>query len=132
MAGLEKKFDGFVPGRWPIDAYGNGGFRFADMSHRGAILALPAGVSIWRVDAASAVTPESLAPVLAEGAQIDFLLIGTGALPAPIPEAARAALRDRRITLEAMTTPAAIRTYHVLVGEGRRVAAALLPVEAGQ
>ena len=26
------------PGRAPIEAYGNGGFRFADMSHRGSIL----------------------------------------------------------------------------------------------
>ena len=27
--------DAHFPGRAPIDAYGNGGFRFADMSHRG-------------------------------------------------------------------------------------------------
>lgn len=31
------------PGRAPIDAYGNGGFRFAEMSHRGSILCLPSG-----------------------------------------------------------------------------------------
>ena len=39
---------GFVPGRAPIDAYGNGGFRFADMSHRGSILALPSGIKAGR------------------------------------------------------------------------------------
>ena len=33
-------YDGFLPGRFPFDAYGNGGFRFADMSHRGSLLAL--------------------------------------------------------------------------------------------
>ena len=35
------------PGRAPIDAYGNGGFRFADMSHRGSILCLPSGIYAW-------------------------------------------------------------------------------------
>ena len=37
------------PGRAPIEAYGNGGFRFADMSHRGSILALPSGIEAWPV-----------------------------------------------------------------------------------
>ena len=36
------RFDGFVPGRHLIDAFGDGGFRFAEMSHRGSILATPA------------------------------------------------------------------------------------------
>jgi uncharacterized protein len=36
------RFDGFVPGRHQLDAFGAGGFRFADMSHRGSILATPA------------------------------------------------------------------------------------------
>ena len=35
------------PGRAPIDAYGNGGFRFAEMSHRGSILCLPSGIYAW-------------------------------------------------------------------------------------
>ncbi|MGL4728925.1 MAG: Mth938-like domain-containing protein [Bosea sp. (in: a-proteobacteria)] len=129
MAKLERKFEGFVPGRWPIDAYSQGGFRFAEMSHRGAILALPAGVSILQVASADQVSAENLCTVLAEDSGVDFLIIGTGALPVSISQPVREALRERRISLEAMTTPAAIRTYHVLVGEGRRVAAALIPVE---
>ena len=36
------------PGRAPVDAYGNGGFRFAGMSHRGSILCLPSGVHGWQ------------------------------------------------------------------------------------
>ncbi|MDP1051249.1 Mth938-like domain-containing protein, partial [Klebsiella quasipneumoniae] len=39
------------PGRAPIDAYGNGGFRFADMSHRGSILCMPSGIHGWDVAA---------------------------------------------------------------------------------
>ncbi|HWT30522.1 MAG TPA: hypothetical protein VN240_05780, partial [Propylenella sp.] len=45
------------PGRAAIDAYGNGGFRFADMSHRGSILALPSGIEAWPVTAAAEITP---------------------------------------------------------------------------
>jgi uncharacterized protein len=128
VARLERRFDGFVPGRWTIDAYSEGGFRFAEMSHRGAILATPAGVGIWKVETTSGITPESLSSVLAEDSGVDFLIIGTGATPAPVSPELRAAFAARRIALEVMTTPAAIRTYHVVAGEGRRVAAALLPV----
>jgi uncharacterized protein len=128
MARPERRFDGFVPGRWTIDAYSEGGFRFAEMSHRGAILATPAGVGVWKVNAASGITPESLASVLAENSGVDFLIVGTGAAPATVSPELRAAFSARRISLEVMTTPAAIRTYHVVAGEGRRVAAALLPV----
>ena len=39
--------DAHYPRRAPIDAYGNGGFRFADMSHRGSILCLPSGIYGW-------------------------------------------------------------------------------------
>ena len=45
------------PGRAPIEAYGNGGFRFADMSHRGSILALPSGIEAWAVASAAEITP---------------------------------------------------------------------------
>jgi uncharacterized protein len=128
MARLERRFDGFVPGRWTIDAYSEGGFRFAEMSHRGAILATPAGVGVWKVEAASGITPESLASVLAEDSGVDFLIIGTGAMAVAVSPELRAVFSARRISLEVMTTPAAIRTYHVVAGEGRRVAAALLPV----
>jgi uncharacterized protein len=128
MARPERKFDGFVPGRWTIDAYGEGGFRFAEMSHRGAILAAPAGVSILAAASAQEIAPGHLHAILAGDSGVDFLIIGTGGQPQPVAPDLREALRARRIALEVMTTPAAIRTYHVLAGEGRRVAAALIPV----
>ena len=43
MAGIIIR-EAHYPGRAPIEAYGNGGFRFADMSHRGSLLALPSGM----------------------------------------------------------------------------------------
>jgi uncharacterized protein len=36
------------------------------MSHRGSILALPSGVRAWDVTDPDGITPESLAPLLAE------------------------------------------------------------------
>lgn len=123
------RFEGFVPGRYHIDAFGAGGFRFADMSHRGSILALPAGVHIWPVSSFAEVTIESLQPVLDAADTIDFLLIGTGHDIAFVPAALRERFREAGITIEGMATGAAARTYNVLVGEDRRVAAALIAVE---
>ena len=53
------------PGRAPIDAYGNGGFRFAEMSHRGSILCLPSGVYAWPPASPDEIGAGSLAPALA-------------------------------------------------------------------
>ena len=123
------RFDGFVPGCHQLDAFGGGGFRFADMSHRGSVLATPAGIRIWPVTRFAEVTVESLQPVLDEAGTIDFLLIGTGADIAFIPAALRARFREAGITIEGMATGPAARTYNVLVAEDRRVAAALIAVE---
>jgi uncharacterized protein len=119
---------GFVPGPHPIDSYGNGGFRFAGMSHKGSIIALPTGIQSWACSMPTRIDIMSLTPVLAEVGQIDMLLIGTGekALPPDAPFAQ--ALRNLGVSVEVMDTASAARTYNVLFEEGRRVAAALLAV----
>jgi uncharacterized protein len=122
-------YEGFVPGRHGIDAYGNGGFRFAEMSHRGSILALPSGVKAWPVTTASDITEASLADVFAEADDLEFMIIGTGLDLAPLPDALRWRFREARIGLDVMQTGAAARTYNVLVAENRRVAAALIAVD---
>lgn len=129
MAGsAERPGRGFVPGRHPIEAYGAGGFRFAGMSHRGSILALPSGIREWPVAAPAGITAESLAPVLDEAGSLDLLLLGTGLDVVPVGEAVRGPLRAAGIGLDVMQTGAAARTYNVLVAENRRVAAALIAV----
>jgi uncharacterized protein len=125
---MSARFDGFVPGRHLIDSYGNGGFRFGDMSHRGSILALPGGVHKWAPEVMAELTLASLSPLMAGSDKVDFLLIGTGTDIAFIPTALREALKARGIVVEGMATPAAARTYNVLVAEARRVAAALIAV----
>lgn len=117
------------PGRAPIDAYGNGGFRFAEMSHRGSILCLPSGIHAWVPASFEAAGEQDFAAVLAERAELDLLLFGTGARQRwPGPELRRA-FSAAGIALEPMDTGAACRTYNVLLGEGRSLGAALIAVD---
>lgn len=117
-----------LPGRQLIDAYGGGGFRLADIGHRGSLLGLPSGMWAWPYARAEELDAGAFARVLEEAEEIDTLLIGTGADIAAIGQGARAALKERGIVVEAMATGAAARTWNILVGERRRVAAALLAV----
>jgi len=117
------------PGRPPIDAYGNGGFRFADMSHRGSILCLPSGVHGWEVTENQPFDVELFARVLDEAKDIEFLLLGTGQSIRPLPAELKAALRAANISSDPMSTGAAVRTYNVMLSESRAVAAALIAVE---
>jgi uncharacterized protein len=120
--------DGFLPGRHLIDAYGNGGFRFGEMSHRGSILALPSGVSAWPVETVADLTADALERVLGEPNAVELLLLGTGETIAPIPNELRQLFRDARVALDVMQTSAAARTYNVLAAENRMVGVALIAV----
>lgn len=116
------------PGRAPIDAYGNGGFRFADMSHRGSVLCLPSGIYGWDKTDAKDLSAADLQRVLEEAEQIEVLLVGTGKDIRPLSAELRAALRERRISSDPMSTGAAVRTFNVMLAESRAVAAALIAV----
>ena len=75
-----------------IEAYGKGGFRFADMSHRGSILCLPAGIWAWPVTKPEEITDESLARVFGSG--VELFMLGTGKQPWFMPEELRWRFRD--------------------------------------
>jgi uncharacterized protein len=120
------------PGRAPIEAYGNGGFRFADMSHRGSILALPSGIEAWPVRGPEEITPATLERVIGAAPAIEIMLVGTGDTLAPISREARIALEDAGLVPELMATGAAVRTYNVLLSEQRAVAAALVAVDGAR
>jgi uncharacterized protein len=105
----------------PVDGYGPGFFRVGGHVLRGACLITPWDAGPWDGLEDSA-TPLSLA------GRIDVLLLGMGAEIAHAPQVLRAALEEAGIGVEVMNSPAACRTYNVLLGEGRRIAAALLPV----
>jgi uncharacterized protein len=121
---------GHYPVRSPIDAYGNGGFRFASMSHRGSLIALPSGMWAWDAASPEALSVAVLARVWDEprGGEFQFLLLGTGVAQAFPSVEVRRAFLDAGIGLDVMTTGAACRTYNVLLAEGRPVGAAFLAV----
>ena len=122
MIGGEARY----PGRAPIEAYGNGGFRFAQMSHKGSILCLPSGIYAWERPELDALA--AYARVFAESDALSLLLLGTGRNQTRPAEGIARAFRDAGLALEAMDTGAACRTYNVLLAEGRPVAAALVAV----
>jgi uncharacterized protein len=120
---------GFYPYQAAIEAYGNGGFRFAEMSHRGSLLCLPTGMSAWSASEAADVTLESLAPALEAADQLDVLFIGLGMDIARLDPAIRTAFRERNVIVEAIATGGAVRTYNILLAEQRAVGAALIAVD---
>lgn len=118
-----------LPNPAPIDSYGNGGFRFGGMSHRGSLLCLPDGIWAWSVSDKSALNEAALAQVFARAANLDLFLIGAGRDPWALPAALRTRFREAGMSVDAMTTGAAAQTYNILLGEGRRVGAGLIAVE---
>ncbi|TXI03298.1 MAG: hypothetical protein E6Q73_04805 [Pseudorhodobacter sp.] len=104
-----------------IEGYGPGFFRVGPHLLQGATLVTPWDAGAWGGLA------DTAAPLALTG-RIDVLLLGMGAAIAPVPRAFREALEAAGIGVEPMSSPAACRTYNVLLGEGRRIAAALLPV----
>ena len=117
-----------LPRSAPIEAYGKGGFAFADMSHRGSLLCLPDAIWAWDVTQPSQIDEYSLDRVFKAANAIDTLIVGTGTEVWLPPRGLREALRAVRVVLDAMQTGPAIRTYNVMLGERRRVAAALIAV----
>lgn len=105
----------------PFDGYGPGFFRIGGQVHDGALILHPGGILPWGGLA-------DVEALLSLGAAVDVMFVGTGAEIAHLPGDMRAAADAAGLGLEAMNTPAACRTYNVLVSEGRRVAAAVLPV----
>lgn len=105
----------------PIDGYGPGFFRVGGEVQQAPLLVTADTVKDWA-------GLDDPAPLAALAGQVDVLFLGTGPEIAPVPAGLRAALEQVGIGVEPMASPAACRTYNVLLSEGRRVAVALLPV----
>ena len=117
-----------LPQQAPIDAYGNGGFRFAGLSHRGSLLCLPSGIWAWPPATPAEIDEAALLPVFAGAATLELFLLGVGADMWLLPDALRQRFKDHRIGLEVMTTGAAVRTYNIVLGENRRAGAGFIAV----
>jgi uncharacterized protein len=118
-----------LPRQALIDAHGGGGFRFGGMSHRGSLLCLPDGMWAWPVAAPADITDATLALVYARADQFDFFILGVGNAPWNLPASLRGKFRNAHISVDAMTTGPAVRTYNVMQMEGRRVGAGLIAIE---
>ena len=105
----------------PIDGYGPGFFRVGGAIHRGPLALLPDGPRSWPG------LPE-IEIFLAAASEVDVVFLGTGPEIRPLAAELRVRLEGAGIGVEIMATPPACRTYNVLLAEGRRIAAGLLPV----
>lgn len=104
-----------------FDGYGPGFFRLGGQVFEGGLVVTPAAATAW-----SGLKDSAALVALAD--QVDFILLGMGADIAHPPADFRRVIEEAGLGLEVMSSPAACRTYNVLLGEGRRVAAAVLPV----
>lgn len=105
----------------PFEGYGAGFYRIGGEVIEGHVLAAPGSISQWG-------GLDDRDKLLALAEEIDVLFIGMGAEIAHIPAPLRISLEEAGIGVEVMSSPAAARTYNVLLSEGRRIAAALLTV----
>ena len=117
-----------LPRPAPIDAYGNGGFRFAGMSHRGSLLCFPDGIWAWPINDVTELDEAALAAAFDRAESIDVFLLGAGRDPWALPDKLRQRFRALSLSVDAMTTGAAVRTYNILLAENRRVGAGLIAV----
>jgi uncharacterized protein len=115
-------------GQQLINSYGDGGFRVSGTKYEGSVVILPEETVQWQVDHMNDLTVDSLRAVTESDKSIEILLIGCGIGMAFIEEDLRAELKQSGIVIDAMDTGAAVRTYNVLLLEGRHVAAALIAV----
>lgn len=107
-----------------IRGYSAGEIRIGERIVRTSCIVTAERIHEWRPASARSLTLEDLEPVLQLAPEI--ILLGTGETQ-HFPEAAvLGAVLARGVGCEVMTTGAACRTYNILIGEDRRVAAALL------
>ena len=110
-----------------VQGFAGRGFRVNGIAYEGVLLT-PETASAWTAPALDALTEADLAPLLAMDPAPEFILLGTGAALAFPPRAFVAALEAKGVGVEAMDSRAAARTWGLLRGEGRWIAAALMPL----
>jgi len=110
-----------------VHAYGNGGFRIAKQPYSGHQLVFMRQTLSWDISSPDDITISSLQPIIE--AQPELILFGLGEIATSHLPEIRAALAEHHIKMDVMNTPAACRTWNVLLTEGRKAAAALVAID---
>lgn len=106
-------------------AHGDGYVAINGRPYRHAVAVMPDRVlEDWRPAGFEAMSAQDFSFFLAH--RPDVLLLGTGIEQRFVHPELHRALTDAGIAVECMNTPAACRTYNILVAEDRKVAAAIL------
>ena len=111
-----------------IRTYGPGRFLISDRDWREPVLVTPTVTTPWRIMRAEELSLASLAALKDAPVPTELLVLGCGARAIFVPPALRAELKAAGLALEVVDTGSACRIYNVLLAEGRRVAAALIPL----
>ena len=116
-------------GRKIIQSYGPQGFKVSGVSYDTPLIVTPLSCTPWNApDSMERLNVSDFSFFKDKKGEIDVVLLGAGAKPSMVAEDIRTALRENGISIDVMETGAACRTYNVLMAEGRRVAAMLMPL----
>jgi uncharacterized protein len=118
-------------GRQVIQSYRGGVFRISDVEYAGPVIVFPDRTMSWDVSyGVESLVYGDFSVVYGAETAPPLIVLGCGPAMKLPPAALRKSLKDQGISIEPMDTGAACRTFNVLMGEDRRVCAALLPMPA--
>lgn len=115
-------------GRQIIQSYSPAGFKVNGAFHEGAVIVFPEQTLDWSAGSFESLDENAFSGLIDKAKDLDVVLLGTGKVMQFFPPSLKNFLKAKGLQVEAMDSGAACRTYNVLMAEGRRVAAALLPV----
>lgn len=108
-------------GDYIIHSYGEGFVKVNEATLTRSFIVAPAGLlSTWEVYSINDLNDCTVQPLLTLDPHLNLILLGTGKtvrFPSPV---LLTSFYERGIGVEIMTTPAACRTYSLLLSEGRR------------
>ena len=111
--------------RYTVTGYGAGYLAVNTIRYELPLVITPdQAPETWPVMQFDAIDAAAMAALLEKHPEI--IVLGTGATQHFAAPAVLRPLIEAGIGLETMNTPAACRTYNILMGEGRRVVAAML------
>ena len=116
-------------GRNIIQSYGNGKFQISDKKYDHSVLVFPDLIIPWSPIDTNNLIVDDFKKVLTVRPSVELLLLGCGKTTRFLPLPLRDELKEMGLVLEPMDTGAACRTFNVLLGENRRIAAALMLVD---